>query len=621
MQLAKKISNLFSTTGRMKPANRQGIKKDILRKRTGKKEYIEHAKHVREKTQTEAFLEFQAIHPDIKIKQRKFESLKPFFIRAAKERDRRSCLCRKHVEAQIVFKDCMKFRKNVSRKNERNDVPIPSSLTEVVELTLCEKPNEGTYHKLKCLNRECEHCGVDNFELLPEELSEDTEEQVIWKHYAYVGTGKFLANGQEKKKIALITKQTAPNELFKYFKGLLQEYPYHSFMAKWQRDQMDNLIEHLPLNEVVCVHDYSEGYSCRQQEELQSEFDVAKVSLHITILYRHAVEFVDGKTSTEDDPQMIKEHLFVISDDEVQDYHSVHKAQELVKSYLEEQLQMKINRLHEFTDGCAAQYKWRHCIGDLSCCLFDYGYQIQRSYFETSHAKGEQDAAGANVKQKVSQAVLRETAVIRNPKDMTDFLVENFATPSASSFASQAKAVGLARRVFFYVSTEGEGAVVRRRPDRTFKTLKGIQKLHCVKTTAEQGRVFVRSRTCYCIDCIGGDEGKCSNKEWMDDWKEVILERESSVATTRQAVQDTEATLGDTAVRIADLTAEGSVVAIAAADDPDFEYYLLKVTSNGLVELEEAVTDDYGCTFPRGSVGLRGNFFYQRQHHCHDIQT
>lgn len=93
-----------------------GDKKDILRERTGKKEYIEHAKHVLEKTQTEAFLEFQAIHPDVKIKQRKFESLKPFFIRAAKEKDRRSCLCRKHVEAQIVFKDCMKFRKNVCRK-------------------------------------------------------------------------------------------------------------------------------------------------------------------------------------------------------------------------------------------------------------------------------------------------------------------------------------------------------------------------------------------------------------------------------------------------------------------------------------------------------------------------
>ena len=59
-------------------------------------------------------------------------------------------------------------------------------------------------------------------------------------------------------------------------------------------------------------------------------------------------------------------------------------------------------------------------------------------------------------------------------KDMTDFLTENFSTPSASSFASRTKAVGLAWRVFFYVPTEGEDTVVRRRPDRTFKTLKGI---------------------------------------------------------------------------------------------------------------------------------------------------
>lgn len=35
-----------------------------------------------------------------------------------------------------------------------------------------------------------------------------------------------------------------------------------------------------------------------------------------------------------------------------------------------------------------------------------------RSYFETSHAKGEQDAVGSHIKQKVSQAVLRRTATI-----------------------------------------------------------------------------------------------------------------------------------------------------------------------------------------------------------------
>ena len=62
-------------------------------------------------------------------------------------------------------------------------------------------------------------------------------------------------------------------------------------------------------------------------------------------------------------------------------------------------------------------------------------------------------------------------------------------------------------------------------------------------------------------------------------------------------------------MRIADLAAKGSIVAIAAADDPDFEYHLLKVTGNGIEELGEATTDDYGCTFPRVSAGRRGNFF------------
>ena len=81
------------------------------------------------------------------------------------------------------------------------------------------------------------------------------------------------------------------------------------------------------------------------------------------------------------------------------------------------------------------------------------------------------------------------------------------------------------------------------------------------------------------------------------------LEKKSSVARTRQAVEETEANL-DTAVRVADLAAKDSVVAIAAATDPDYDYYLMKVTSDGLVELDEPTTEDYGCTFPRGSFGL-----------------
>ena len=43
----------------------KGDKTDFVCYRTGKSQYTEHAKHIL--SQTEAFLEFQALHPNIKV--------------------------------------------------------------------------------------------------------------------------------------------------------------------------------------------------------------------------------------------------------------------------------------------------------------------------------------------------------------------------------------------------------------------------------------------------------------------------------------------------------------------------------------------------------------------------
>lgn len=73
-----------------------GDKKDLVRKRIGPTQYLVHAKHVLEQTQSEAYFNFHAQHPEVVISQCKFEQLKPYFVKGARERDRRSCLCRKH---------------------------------------------------------------------------------------------------------------------------------------------------------------------------------------------------------------------------------------------------------------------------------------------------------------------------------------------------------------------------------------------------------------------------------------------------------------------------------------------------------------------------------------------
>ena len=112
-----------------------------MKKRIRKKSYYQHARHVLEKTQTETYMEFCDLHPEVKVKQRKFEGLKPFYVKQAKGRDHKSCLCQKHIETKIVLNDCMKFCK-VAIKNDDQTFRVPKMLTEVVEMTLCAARRE-----------------------------------------------------------------------------------------------------------------------------------------------------------------------------------------------------------------------------------------------------------------------------------------------------------------------------------------------------------------------------------------------------------------------------------------------------------------------------------------------
>ena len=67
----------------------------------------------------------------------------------------------------------------------------------------------------------------------------------------------------EGKKIAPVEKCTGPKELLDYFIQLFGQFPYHSILTKWQRDQLYSLFENLPLDQAICISDYSRGFACR----------------------------------------------------------------------------------------------------------------------------------------------------------------------------------------------------------------------------------------------------------------------------------------------------------------------------------------------------------------------
>jgi len=102
---------------------------------------------------------------------------------------------------------------------------------------------------------------------------------VPWKRYDDVSVPD--KSGEERRKIALVTKETPATKLCSYFRQLLKNYPYHSFTGKWQKEQFDTLLDNLYPDNSICGHDFSENYTCSSQDEIQSEyFDPNKMSIH-----------------------------------------------------------------------------------------------------------------------------------------------------------------------------------------------------------------------------------------------------------------------------------------------------------------------------------------------------
>ena len=84
-----------------------GDKPDIIWKRIGYKHISpDHVKFLK-KAQTEIYNDFIVEHSEVKVSQRCFEKLRPHYVKPATKKDQMSCLCRIHVEANMVFRAFM----------------------------------------------------------------------------------------------------------------------------------------------------------------------------------------------------------------------------------------------------------------------------------------------------------------------------------------------------------------------------------------------------------------------------------------------------------------------------------------------------------------------------------
>ena len=494
------------------------------------------------------------------------------------------------VKATMEFR--AKAKKNCDEGHEE-DFPVYKHVSDLAAATLCPKVNE-TYKC--CLERKCDNCGTQKVSLMEEESKDEKDDDghpmhpCKWTKFEYVK----LASG--KRKLMLVTKITTPKEMFSFMMSKLENFPAHQFRANWQRQQYDTLRASLPQDHIIAVHDFSENYRCTLFEEPQATyFDREEVSLHVTILHRHSTEA--DATDAEEQPSIITEEFFVISTDRGHDAHFVRIVRRLMVQYLTE-MGCTVKHLHEFTDGCAGQYKCRHTLGDLSYSAEDIGCETHRNFFETSHAKGPQDAAGCLVKRKADSATMRSRSiVIQNAKDLYEYAIKHLCKPSDRS---QSK-----RRVFRYVD------VIERPSYRRFMTTTsvGIRKLHQVQSGSTPCVATARELSCYsCDSCLELNSKQCENANITGALQTVTLTHEN-VMEASVATADTE---GDVHQPLQELVNKNSVVAVRADEDGE-DYYLIQVVSTGCYKARKDVIDPWsGVEFPRGSDVFRG-FYYEKQ--------
>ena len=137
----------------------------------------------------------------------------------------------------MVFNHCMKFRRALiaetrllEGQNGKPEFTVFNHLGDITrETCMCAKQENKAYHEKNCLYRECSQCGIANFKIYSQEEDQsDRAPLVRWEKFEYIICGKD-ANGKDKGQLQIVSKETSPGEMFRYFTTLLESFPAHQF--------------------------------------------------------------------------------------------------------------------------------------------------------------------------------------------------------------------------------------------------------------------------------------------------------------------------------------------------------------------------------------------------------
>lgn len=460
------------------------------------------------------FLEFKREFEDFPFAFSTFSKMKPKFIVTAKVGiKKQKCVCVYHSNLERKIQALNKFCGLKSLPHLQF-----TKIEHCLQLTVCD--HDGKFARKDCIERRCLQCGPDKIlDHYAEILGDNTlrEETIKWSKWTSVEREKFdkrtnLTAKKTYNEIAVMSSSV--EELLKQTVSDLNVFALHDFNMKWQWSQLHEIEAKLPKDDVLLIMDFSENISMEFSEEtIASHVKSFGISLFPIAITHHVGDKIE------------QEAVIILSNDLKHDSHMVRACTHIAMEHMADKYdQKKINTVHRFSDGCAAQFKSRHTMRDVANFRELYGTELICNYGETSEFKNVCDGIGDHVKSPLRNDILRQDLVLTSP-----FAYYEHVKKTMEYTAENRGDHKMIRRTVYFLDSKD----IDRNDEETYgKLLPGLMKVRSVRGV-EKGFVQTRNVTCYCFACIQSDFMNCTEKNHVNAWQTKHIRKEKECCSLK----------------------------------------------------------------------------------------
>lgn len=373
----------------------------------GKKSFIKvDGEKVQKKYLNDTLQELHKIYlsvSDRKVSYSTFCKYRPKNVVTPKLTERDTCLCKK----------CENFRLLVFAAQSEKLI-VEGTPRELIKSIICsENATE------ECYFRKCKNCKGKKINFT---CQKNSNSKIKFKEWATVKEN--VISKKTKQPITMkVTKRVEKTVSVKTAVNLLSssltEYMAHKQRAFHQSEEWDNLKDTMTDEDLLAVFDWSEKYSARCSEEIQSTHFGGShklISLHTGMIYTTQKEetFCTLSEWTEQGPKAILAHL---------------------KPILERSITEKTKYFHFKTDGPTTQYRNKFMFYLVGCELSKMFPQIQKIYWnftEAGHGKSVADGTGGTIKRVLDSIIahggdipdLRHIMMELSKKNLKTFILD-----------------------------------------------------------------------------------------------------------------------------------------------------------------------------------------------------